>query len=98
MAYEILSQSMTDKPNVLIRRLDFLHFQYRNRRLSYSRPIARAVPFICRLNRRLKHIRREVMDWHATHVVNDFEPLLARVARNIKLPLISLDHQHSLGN
>jgi uncharacterized protein (TIGR00661 family) len=96
LAHEILKERLAGRPSVTLCRLDGLRFQYRNERLSYPLSIASAIPFLCGLKRRMAVIEREVRDWQATHVLNDFEPLLARVAKRIGLPLLSLDHQHFL--
>lgn len=96
LAYEILSESLADRPNIILRRLDCLRFQYRNQRLSYSLSIAKSLPFLFNFKTRIATIEREVRDWQATHVLNDFEPVLARVATRVGLPLLSLDHQHFL--
>jgi len=96
LAHEILSESLGNRPNVTLRRLDCLRFHYRNQRLSYALSIAKSIPFLCQLKRRVAAIEGEVRDWQATHVLNDFEPLLSRVAKSIRLPLLSLCHQSFL--
>lgn len=96
LAYEMLSESLSDRPNVTLRRLDCLRFHYRKQRLSYTLSIVKSFPFLCNFRTRVATIEQEVRDWQATHVLNDFEPVLARVAKRVGLPLLSLDHQHFL--
>lgn len=95
LAYELLARSLNDS-NVTLRRLECLRFRYRGQRLCYGASIAAAVPFLRSMPRRIAQLAGEVRDWRATHVINDFEPLLSRVAQLNGLPMISLDHQHFL--
>ncbi|QDV65610.1 glycosyltransferase family protein [Crateriforma conspicua] len=96
MAHELLSQCQYDPQRITLRRLDGLRFRYRGRRLSYLSSLVASSGFLMRLPARIRTIRHEIRNWGATHVINDFEPLLSRVARSASLPLISLDHQHFL--
>lgn len=96
IAHETLRHAFESSPNVVLRSLDCLRFRYRGEKLSYLRSTVGAVPFLCKMEPRIRRISREVREWGATHIINDFEPLLSRVARRLSLPWIGLDHQHFL--
>ena len=96
IAHETLRGAFAHRSNVIVRRLDSLRFRYRGQKLSYVQSVLGAVPFLCKMEPRIRRISREVREWGGTHVINDFEPLLSRVARRIGLPWIGLDHQHFL--
>ncbi len=96
IAIDRLRHVWNDWVNVSVKPLDCLRFGYRANRLSYSLSLIHSVPFFCRMRGRVAELAREVSEWGASHIINDFEPLLARVAPSVGLPLISLDHQHFL--
>ena len=96
IAHETLRKVFEHSPNVIVRRLDCLRFRYRGQKLSYIQSTLGAVPFLCKMEPRIRRIGREVREWGGTHIINDFEPLLSRVARRLSLPWIGLDHQHFL--
>lgn len=77
--------------------LPSLSFQYhRNGRLSYTKSWIKSATFLKALRSNLKKIAVQVERLEPDLVVTDFEPLLPRVAGKLKVPHLSLDHQHFL--
>ncbi len=83
--------------NVKLSALPSLHFRYDSRgSLSYGRSWLHAVPFIANLQSHLRAVRQVVESFRPNLAITDFEPLLPRVARELRIPSLSIDHQHFL--
>jgi uncharacterized protein (TIGR00661 family) len=91
-------KTATEKwPRVSLSLLPSLRFHYyENGKLSYVRSSLGAAPFILRVNTLLAQLSREVEAFSPELAITDFEPLLPRLARRLRIPTLSLDHQHFL--
>ncbi|MEM9585824.1 MAG: glycosyltransferase family protein [Planctomycetota bacterium] len=96
ISWQMLGDQFADHPRVTIRKLKCLNFRYFRKRLSYTATLASAAPFLLSLSTRVRRLAREMRTWGATHVLNDFEPIGARAAKQLDLPLIALNHQDFL--
>ncbi|UJR84336.1 Hypothetical protein I5071_64150 [Sandaracinus amylolyticus] len=80
-----------------VRALPPVEFRYtRARRVDYVRTFVENVPYMARLGELVRRTSRALEASRADLVISDFEPVLARAAREARIPLVSLDHQQFL--
>lgn len=95
-AYAFLEPFYRNNDVVEIRRIPGVRFQYTNGRMNLLRSIGAGLVFKNRIPRFIARVRRIIERAKPAVAVVDFEPLLPRVARQLNLPVVSLDHQHFL--
>lgn len=91
-AYRLLRQRYDDD-QVQITEIPGLRFRYTDQRVSYVKSLAAAVPFVFRLRSLVAGVRQAMEAARPDLVITDFEPLTARAARDLDVPLMSVDHQ-----
>lgn len=96
MAYDFLQTRFQNRPHVQVRRIPGLEFRYCGQRLHYPRSLWHSLPFLCRLRQHVSGVAEQLCRFQADLAITDFEPLLPRAARLLKIPFISFDHQHFL--
>lgn len=75
--------------------IDGLTFSYRRQHVDYFRSLSRAGLFcISGLARNVMRVEREARRMHPALFISDFEPTVARAARPVGRPLVSVDNQH----
>ena len=92
-AYHFLQSHYEHTPNVTVREIPGLHFQYIVRRISYVKSFLGSLPFLLQLRRYTSLIKSEIKARSCELVISDFEPLTARAANQLSIPLATLDHQ-----
>jgi uncharacterized protein (TIGR00661 family) len=99
-AYEFLSRCYpADQPcpNVRLRKIPGLKFQYTGRKLDLMKSIGRGLTYAgWTLPRLVWRLRRRIRAERPDLVLTDFEPALPRAAVRERVPLVSIDHQHVL--
>lgn len=73
-------------------------FAYVNNQVRYKRTLARNLVSAPQALRSLRRLLRLMDEWQIDVVVTDFEPLSCAAGRHKKLPVISIDNQHTLTN
>ncbi len=95
-AYDLLADGVGDG-GYRLRSLPGLRFGYDARgRLSPSRTAVQAARYLAALPRLVRRLAAEIEREAPDLVITDFEPALARAARRVGVPFVSLDHQHFL--
>ena len=95
-AYDHFRGEYQDHPWVKVSPLPGLRFQYTNGKLSYTKSILGAMPFLWNLSKSVQSVERVLLRESPDIAITDFEPLLPRAADNLGIPWLSLDHQHFL--
>jgi len=96
-AYEFLAPRYpAGTPNVEVRRIPGLRFHYSSGRLDLWRSMWLGLGYFWRMHGLVRQLRRAIGQQRPDLVISDFEPALPRAARRMKVPFISLDHQHFL--
>lgn len=96
MAYDFLRARFQHRRHVQVRRIPGLEFHYHDQRLHYPRCLWRSLPFLLQLRRNVREVVEQLRGFQVDLAITDFEPLLPRAARMLKIPLVSFDHQHFL--
>jgi uncharacterized protein (TIGR00661 family) len=73
-----------------------LRFAYVENQVRYGRTVLKNLLSARGAARSLRQLEQLAEQWTIDAVVTDFEPLSARVAHRLKLPLVSIDNQHCL--
>lgn len=73
-----------------------LRFAYVENHVRYGRTVLKNLLTARGAARSLRQLERRAEEWGIDAVITDFEPLSARVARRLQLPLVSVDNQHCL--
>jgi uncharacterized protein (TIGR00661 family) len=71
---------------------------YVNNRMRYRRTLAKNLIKAPRAARSMAKLLRLMKAWKTELVITDFEPLSCHAGRRLRLPVISIDNQHSLTN
>jgi uncharacterized protein (TIGR00661 family) len=71
---------------------------YVNNQLRYRRTLARNLLSARRTVSSIRRLKELVSGWQTDLVITDFEPLSCHVAHRKRLPVISIDNQHTLTN
>ncbi len=95
-AFRFLEPFYRTNENVEVRRIPGVRFQYADGRMNLPRSIGAGLVFKHRIPRFTARVREIVRRAAPALAVVDFEPLLPRVARELGVPVVSLDHQHFL--
>ena len=93
-AYRYLKQNLARSDAIRLEAIPGLNFRYCCRRISYILSLANALPFVLRMQANVREMRSQAEDFGGDLAITDFEPLTARLARQLDLPLVSIDHQH----
>ena len=96
MAYDFLKSRFQHQAHVQVFRIPGLEFHYRGQRLHYPRSLWHSLPFLYQLRQHVFGVAEQLRRFQTDLAITDFEPLLPRAARLLKIPLISFDHQHFL--
>lgn len=98
VAYDFLAECYPSQTNTNVKtyRIPGLLFQYRDRRLSYSRTVWSAGEYLMRYPGLVKRLEAEIRRAQPDLVITDFEPALPHAAKRCDVPFISLNHQHFL--
>jgi len=75
-----------------------LRFAYVNNQVRYRKTMARNLATVRQAAKSIKHLSALVDDWKIQLVITDFEPLTCQVGHHKRLPIISIDNQHSMTN
>ena len=75
-----------------------LRFAYVNNQVRYKRTVAKNLVTVPQAARSIRHLSQLAEEWRVNLVITDFEPLTYHVARHKRLPVISIDNQHTLTN
>lgn len=75
-----------------------LRFSYVNNRVRYNRTVAKNLLTAKQAVASIKRLSRLIDDAAIDLVITDFEPLTCHVAHKKRVPLISIDNQHTLTN
>jgi uncharacterized protein (TIGR00661 family) len=96
-AYEFLEPRYPHgTPQVEVRRIPGLRFQYTRGRLDLTRTIYGGLGYLWKLPGLVSHLKEVIRAEQPDLVITDFEPALPRAARACGVPFISLNHQHFL--
>ena len=95
-AHEFLQPIYANDPQVEVREIPGLRFQYRNGRMALGKTIATGLGFRARLRGMVGELAETIRREQPDLVLTDFEPLLPRAARECGVPYLSVDHQHFL--
>lgn len=93
-AYRYLTQHVTQNESLLIEEIPGLHFRYLFKKISYPRTLLSSIPYLLNMGKQIRQMEHRVKDFGCDLVISDFEPLTARFARKIGVPLVSVDHQN----
>lgn len=96
-AYEYLRRNLVTSDSILIEHIPGLNFRYCCKRISYVLSVASSLPYVLSMPTRVEQMKSLARDFGGDLVITDFEPLTARLARELELPLYSIDHQHFIG-
>lgn len=84
-------------PNVRLRRIPGLKFEYSGRKLDLVKSIGRGLGYAgWTLPRLVRALRRRIRSERPDLILTDFEPSLPRAGRRERVPVLSIDHQHVL--
>lgn len=75
-----------------------LRFSYVNNRVKYNRTVAKNLLTARQAVASLKQLSSLIEDCSIDLVITDFEPLTCRIGHKKRLPVISIDNQHTLTN
>ncbi len=75
-----------------------LRFAYVNNKVRYRRTVARNLGTVRQAAKSIKRLSALAGDWKIQLVITDFEPLTCHVGHRKRLPVISIDNQHTLTN
>lgn len=96
-ALGLLRRRFADQPQVQIREIPGLVFQYTGGRLDVLRSIRVGLDYQARtLGPLVDQLMTSLEAFAADLVITDFEPALPRAAKRLGVPLVSVDHQHFL--
>jgi uncharacterized protein (TIGR00661 family) len=95
-AYDQLVERFDGHPRVGVRRLPGLFFAYRGNRVDYARSIAASLPYLAKLSGVVRYVCGMIERERPDLAITDFEPVLPRAAKKMRVPWVSLDHQHFL--
>lgn len=95
-AFDMLDAAYRDSEVEVLRIPGLAHGYGRSGRLSLACTAVTALPFVLRLESMITPITDAVALRRPDLVITDFEPLLPRAARRLRVPFISLDHQRFL--
>lgn len=96
-AYEFLAPRYpVGTPNVEIRRIPGLRFHYKGNRLNLLKTSWNAVGYLWRLPGLVGSLKQAIREEEPDLILADFEPALPRAAAGMRVPFISLNHQHFL--
>ena len=95
-AYDLLNTAYENINGVTVHEIAGLSFKYKRGKVNYVRCLGASIPFAWKMKKRAAQIR-ELIDQHGCDLaISDFEPLLPRAVMQLKIPLISIDHQQWL--
>lgn|GEM_PF-501540 len=89
-ALELLQQTFGAE---CVHHLETPRFVVVGKRISYIGTGFAAMSFILKNPRQQKRVANQLKSWNPDVLISDFEPTFARVARRLKLPLISFNSQ-----
>ena len=92
-AYQFLKSYYEPDANVKVHSVPGLHFRYVGRRISYLGSMLGTVPYLYNLRRNVEQVVSKLRSSSCQLVISDFEPITARAARVLGVPLVTLDHQ-----
>ena len=75
-----------------------LRLVYVNNRVRYKKTVARNLLSVPEAAKSIRDLVRRCREWKIDAVVTDFEPLSCKVGHKLKLPVISIDNQHTITN
>jgi uncharacterized protein (TIGR00661 family) len=75
-----------------------LRFAYVNNRVRYERTVAKNLISAPRAARSMRKLTRLAKQWKIDLVCTDFEPLTCHTGHQLRVPVISIDNQHTLTN
>lgn len=64
--------------------------------LTFSRNVGKALGLLFGFGRERGRVARIAADFRADLIISDFEPYLSRLAKDMRIPLLAIDHQHFL--
>jgi len=97
-AYAMLSVAYAGSEVKVVPIPGLRHGYRRGGRLSLLGSLVGALPFLLRLSGSLDRLTETVAERSPDLIITDFEPLLPRVAKRLRVPFLSVDHQHFLVN
>lgn len=95
-ALEFLSKQYDDASDVEIRRIDGLKFHYTEKRLDLLKTVREGLGLWIGKEKRIVPLADMLRHEQPDLVISDFEPLVARAANRVGVPVVSFDHQHFL--
>lgn len=95
-ALEFLSKQYDNAGDVEIRRIDGLKFHYTDKRLDLLKTIREGLSLWVGKEKRVAPLADTIRRERPELVISDFEPLVARAAHRVGVPVLSFDHQHFL--
>lgn len=95
-AFDMLQAAYRGSEVEVVRIPGLRHGYGRRARLSLARTAMKALPFLLRLESTIVAITELVAAHRPELIITDFEPLLPRAARRLRIPFISIDHQRFL--
>lgn len=75
-----------------------LILSYKNNKLSYWETIFKNTKLLLKQTQSWKEVSKAFKDFKPEMVITDFEPLTCLLAKQNKIPLLSIDNQHQLTN
>lgn len=94
--HQLLKSHYERAANVKVSSVPGIHFRYVGRRISYVRSVLGTLPYLYNLRRNVQRIVLKLRSSSCEFVISDFEPLTARAAKVLGLPLVTIDHQSFL--
>lgn len=94
-AFDLLEAAYAGS-EVRVHSIPGLFFHYSGRQLSPWKTTCGAAAYLFRMPGLVRSMERLIRAERPDLVITDFEPSLARAARRVGVPFISLDHQHFL--
>jgi uncharacterized protein (TIGR00661 family) len=73
-------------------------FAYVNNQVRYKRTLGKTLVAAPKAARSAAKLLKQTDDWKINLVITDFEPLSCHVGHRRRLPIISIDNQHSMTN
>ncbi len=95
-AFDMLAAAYRNSEVEVLRIPGLRHGYGRSGRLNLACTAVAALPFLLRLDSTIAAITQVVASRQPDLVITDFEPLLPRAAKRLKVAFISLDHQRFL--
>jgi len=87
-------------PEINTRDIPFFKYIYKNGKISIFLSLcSNIISYVCLLlkkGKRYKRVKKIIQDYQPKLIICDLEPYSAVTANDLSIPLVAIDHQHSL--